>query len=91
MLIGLVSLSNFHYYSTKALYQYVAGVRIIFLPPYSPDFNPIEEAFSKIKAWIRRNYDLFPPGDGFLFDVKVAMDVITPDDAEGYFLHAGYL
>jgi hypothetical protein len=67
-----------------------AGVRIIFLPPYSPDFNPIEEAISKIKAWIRRNYELFSPGDGILFDVQVAMDVITPEDAEGYFFHAGY-
>jgi hypothetical protein len=69
----------------------ISGVRIIFLPPYSPDLNPIEEAISKIKAWIRHNYDLFPPGDGFLFDVKIAMDVITPEDAEGYFLHGGYL
>jgi hypothetical protein len=69
----------------------ISGVRIIFLPPYSPDLNPIEEAISKIKAWIHRNYDLFPPGDGFLFDVKIAMDVITPEDAEGYFLHGGYL
>jgi transposase len=75
----------------EASWLYLAGVRIIFLPPYSPDFNPIEEAFSKIKAWIRRNYDLFPPGDGLLFDVKLAMDVITPDDAEGYFVHGGYL
>lgn len=57
---------------------------------YSPDLNPIEEAISKIKAWICRNYDLFSPGDGILFDVQVAMDVITPEDAEGYFFHAGY-
>ena len=91
MLIGLVSLSDFHYYSTKALYRYVAGVQINFLPPYSPNFNLIEEGFSKINAWIRHNYDIFQLGDGFLFDVKVAMDVITPNDAEGYFLHAGYL
>jgi transposase len=68
----------------------LTGVRIIFLPPYSPNLNPIEEAISKIKVWIRRNYDLFPVGDGFLFDVKLAMDIITPEDAEGYFFHAGY-
>lgn len=29
------------------------GARLIYLPPYSPDFNPIEEAFSAIKAWLR--------------------------------------
>jgi hypothetical protein len=60
-------------------------VCIVFLPPYSPDLNPIEEAISKIKAWIRCNYNLFSPGDGILFDVQVVMDVITPEDAEGYF------
>lgn len=31
------------------------GRRLIYLPPYSPDFNPIEEGFSSMKAWIRRN------------------------------------
>jgi DDE superfamily endonuclease len=33
------------------------GGRVEFLPPYSPDFNPIEEAFSCVKAWLRRNED----------------------------------
>jgi len=32
-------------------------MRLVYLPPYSPDFNPIEEAFSALKAWIRRNRD----------------------------------
>lgn len=32
------------------------GIKILWLPPYSPDFNPIEESFSDLKAWIRRNY-----------------------------------
>ena len=30
-----------------------AGARLVYLPPYSPDFNPIEEAFSAMKAWLR--------------------------------------
>jgi transposase len=67
-----------------------SGVRVVFLPPYSPHLNPIEEAISKIKAFIRRNYDLFTPGDEILYDVKIAMEIITPQDAEGYFFHAGY-
>ena len=67
-----------------------AGMCIIFLPPYSPDLNPIEEAISKIKAWIQNNYDLFSPGDGILFNVQVVMDIITLEDAEGYFFDAGY-
>ena len=32
-----------------------AGVLLDFLPPYSPDFNPIEEAFAELKAWMRKN------------------------------------
>jgi transposase len=33
----------------------VTGIHLVFLPPYSPDLNPIEKAFSKIKAWIQCN------------------------------------
>ena len=46
-----------------------AGVKLEYLPPYSPDFNPIEEAFAELKAWIRRNYALaegYMSFDGFL-------------------------
>ena len=32
-----------------------AGVLLDFLPPYSPDFNPIEEAFAELKIWMRKN------------------------------------
>ena len=35
-----------------------AGVVLEFLPPYSPNFNPIEEAFAEMKAWMRKNYTL---------------------------------
>jgi transposase len=38
------------------------GVVLEFLPPYSPDFNPIEESFSALKAWVRKNR---PPVEGF--------------------------
>lgn len=42
-----------------------AGVRIAYLPPYSPDLSPIEESFSVLKAWMRRNRDLAQPLMGF--------------------------
>jgi transposase len=35
-----------------------AGVFLEYLPPYSPDFNPIEEAFAEMKAWMRKNFIL---------------------------------
>jgi hypothetical protein len=83
-LVYLYSFIEFQMLSTDA------GVCIVYLPPYSPDLNPIEEAISKVKAWIRRNADLFTSDDGLLYDIKLAMDVITPEDAISYFHHAGY-
>ena len=46
-----------------------AGVVLAFLPPYSPDYNLIEEAFVELKAWMRKNYLLqnnYDEFDGFL-------------------------
>jgi transposase len=61
---------------------------LLFLPPYSPDFTPIEEAFSKIKALLRgigaRTHE------ALLEAVSQAVATITPDDALGWFTHAGY-
>jgi hypothetical protein len=67
-------------------------VHIEYLPPYSPNLNPIEEAFSKIKHWLRCHQDYYcmTMEDGILFDMFEVMDIITPEDAEGYFIHAGY-
>jgi hypothetical protein len=49
----------------------VTGVHLVFLAPYPPDLNPIEEAFSKIKAWIRRNNDIFlaETGEDLMYDM----------------------
>lgn len=68
------------------------GVRIEYLPPYSPDLNPIEEAFSQVKAFIRRNNDVFLSGstEDIMFDMYEALDIVTDVDAMGYFIHAGY-
>jgi hypothetical protein len=61
------------------------------LPPYSPDLNPIEEAFSKFKAFLRRHHQLLTKnGDGMIFELMEIMKIITDDDAVGYFIHAGY-
>ena len=74
-----------------SLYDF-AGVRVEFLPPYSPDLNPIEEAFSKIKHWLRHHqeYYLATTRYGIIFDMYEVMDIIIPDDAYRYFIHAGY-
>jgi transposase len=68
------------------------GVRIEYLPPYSPDLNLIEEAFSQIKHFIRRNKDYYSAtqGDGILYDMYEVLDIVTLEDASGYIAHAGY-
>jgi hypothetical protein len=70
----------------------LSGVRLVYLPPYSPDLNLIEEAFSKVKHWLRRHNDYYwaTEGDGVLYDMWEVLDIITPDNAEGYFFHVGY-
>lgn len=66
-------------------------IRVEFLPPYSPDFNPIEEAFSKIKAFVRRHGRLMShQGDGMIFELMEIMEIVSDEDAIGYFIHGGY-
>jgi transposase len=68
------------------------GVQIEYLPPYSRNLNPIEEAFSKIKHFIRRHGDYYAAttGDGIMFDMYEVLDIITSEDTEGHFMRAGY-
>lgn len=70
----------------KAIEQ--AGAKLKFLPPYSPDFNPIEMAFSKIKTHLRKIAARTLPD---LWDaIRNAINAVTPDDCRGYFTAAGY-
>lgn len=65
-----------------------AGARLVYLPPYSPDLNPIENLFSKIKQLIRR----FRPGNWrqIIQATKHALLAINYDDIANTFLHCGY-
>ena len=65
------------------------GCRVLFLPAYSPDFSPIENAFAKIKAILRRLRA--QTVDALLEAIVKALDAITPADAIGYFTNAGFL
>ena len=65
-----------------------AGGRLVFLPTYSPDFNPIEQAFAKCKQALRR---LAPRSfDAVVGAVGTALATITPTDAAAFFAAAGY-
>ena len=58
------------------------------LPSYSPDFNPIEEAFSKVKNLIRKAKARIL--DGLFEATHSALSAVTAEDARGYFEHCGY-
>jgi transposase len=64
------------------------GCELVYLPSYSPDFDPIEEAFSKLKAMVRQ---AGARTRGALIEVLgEALSAISFQDARGYFEHAGY-
>ena len=67
--------------------------RLIYLPPYSPDLNPIEEVFSSIKAWLRANRDYVSgeiQGDAYAV-IQEAVHSITQDDTYGWYQHSEYI
>jgi transposase len=64
------------------------GARLILLPPYSPDLNPIEMAFAKLKALLRKAAERTV---GALWDrIGQVLDAFTPEECANYFRHAGY-
>jgi len=64
------------------------GADLVFLPSYSPDLNPIEEAFSKIKAIVRKMGAR--TREALVEALAEALSAVTPEDAAGWFAHAGY-
>jgi transposase len=64
------------------------GAEVWFLPPYSPDLNPIEEAFSKLKSLLRRAGAR--SRDALTDAIRAALRIITPADASGWYAHCGY-
>ena len=65
-----------------------AGAELLFLPPYSPDFNPIENAFAKLKALLRKAAERTVEG---LWDaIGRLMDAFTPAECANYFSACGY-
>ena len=64
------------------------GCELMYLPPYSPDFNPIEEAFAKIKGLIRKAEAR--TREALLEAIATAISALSAQDASGFFEHCGY-
>ena len=65
-----------------------AGATRLFLPPYSPDFNPIEQAFAKLKAYLRKV--AARTKDALWQAIAEALDAFTPQECANYFRNSGY-
>ena len=65
-----------------------AGASLRYLPPYSPDFNPIENAFAKLKALLRKAAERTM--DGLWRLIGELIDTFTPQECVNYFTTAGY-
>ena len=77
---------SFDFYIDR-YYEYVwLDCKLVFLPPYSPDYNPIEQAFSSIKAFLRRHWM-----DKTLSIIDWACQNITSGKAAAYFRASGYV
>lgn len=70
-----------------------AGVKLLYLPPYSPDLNPIEEFFAQLKGFIKHNWTYFEDSDqGFdsFLDWCVHVVGAREESAHGRFRHSGF-
>lgn len=86
----IVILDNLGAHKVKGVRELIEsrGAQLLYLPPYSPDFNPIEQAWSKMKQLLRavkaRLLHQLEPA------IAQAIAAITPQNAQAFFLHCGY-
>jgi hypothetical protein len=70
-----------------------AGVKLLYLPPYSPDLNPIEEFFAELKGFIKRHWAKYEenPMQGFRAFLEWCINMVggKEESAKGHFRHAG--
>ena len=86
----VVVMDNLSAYKGERIRELVrsAGCELLYLPPYSPDFSPIEEAFSKVKGLIRKAEAR--SREALVEAMGKALDAVTARDARGFFEHCGY-
>lgn len=86
----IVVLDNLSAHKVEGVREAIAktGATLLYLPPYSPDFNPIEQAFAKLKALLRKASARSV--DGLESAIALALEAFSPEECSHYFSHAGY-
>ena len=90
---SIVVLDNASIHHSKEVVNLIsaAGSIVMYLPPYSPDLMPIEEAFSKVKAYIRDNEVAYQSTSKPKIIVAEAFNTVSQEDCIGYMSHTGYI
>lgn len=86
----IVSMDNLSVHKVEEVRQLIeaTGAELRYLPSYSPDFNPIEQAFAKLKAHLRKARERTIPA---LHDrIGSTLDLYTPQECQNYFANSGY-
>jgi transposase len=85
-----VVMDNLGAHRTKRVRELIEerGAELVYLPAYSPDYNPIEEAFAKIKNLLRKAAGRAK--EALVEAIGAALSEISARDARGFFEHAGY-
>jgi hypothetical protein len=92
---SVLVMDNASFHHTKRIERMCrdAGVKLMYLPPYSPDFNPIEEFFAELKAFIKRSWHNYEenPQQGFDAFLEWCINIVggKKNSARGHFRHAG--
>ena len=86
----IVVMDNLGSHKSKAVRSAIraAGARLLFLPKYSPDLNPIEMLFSKLKHWLR--HTAARTTKAVLDAIGPILDTVSADECANYFVKAGY-
>jgi transposase len=86
----IVVMDNLSAHKLPAIRQAIqaAGAKLLYLPPYSPDFNPIEQLFAKLKALLRKAAERSI--EGLWHRIATLLDAFSPDECANYFRNAGY-
>ena len=86
----VVMMDNLPAHKVKGIEQAIEsrGATLVYLPPYSPDFSPIEECWSKVKTWLRKVEARTI--DALYEAIEDAFDQVTMPDISGWFHHCGY-
>jgi transposase len=87
---SVLVLDNAQIHHNQSLIELInaIGAQVLFLPPYSPDFNPIETAFSFIKGYLKRNREFVQESADPIYLILVACAEISSDIAKKFVEHS---